>query len=236
MGAGTATVTIDPHRRKSARAVPFRNEPLSDFSRRSARAAMRKGLEACKPYLGGWYSLIIGGRRLEPGSGSTRSTRPTARGWSAAAPGRCRSTPSRRSPRPRRRSPPGATRRRRSAPGCCSARPTSSAGGGSSWRAWEVYETGKQWREADARRRRGDRLLRVLRPRDAPPGRAPAARTSPARTNAYLLRAARRRRRHRAVELPAGHPLRHDDRAPLVTGNTVDHEARRAVAGRSAPS
>ena len=43
----------------------------------------------------------------------------------------------------------------------------------------------------------------------------------PGEGNRLTLPAARRRRRHLAVELPARHPDRHDRRPQLVTGNTV---------------
>ena len=77
--------------------------------------------------------------------------------------------------------------------------------------AWQVYECGKPWREADADVAEaidycefyGREMLRLA---DA------AAPRRARRGQRLLLRAARRRRRHRAVELPAGHPVRHDRR------------------------
>jgi RHH-type proline utilization regulon transcriptional repressor/proline dehydrogenase/delta 1-pyrroline-5-carboxylate dehydrogenase len=130
--------------------APFRNEPLSDFSQPEPRAAMRKGLEDLKPYLGGWFSVIIGGRRLEPGQW-VESYNPSHRGQLV---GRCaRAMPAHaeqaiaaaKAAFPAWRDRPAAERarllfrsadilRRRRFELAC----------------WEVYETGKQWREADA--------------------------------------------------------------------------------------
>ena len=80
------------------------------------------------------------------------------------------------------------------------------------------------------RRRRGDRLLRVLRPRDAPrwPRRSDA--TCPAKTNDYFYEPRGVARRHRAVELPAGDPDRHD-RGRARHRQHGHHEAGRAVVG-----
>ena len=80
--------------------------------------------------------------------------------------------------------------------------------------ALETLEAGKTIREADADVDRGDRLSRVLRPRDAAPRHA-AAHGPPARRAQPLhLPAARRGGRDRPLELPPGHPHRHDERGP----------------------
>ncbi len=55
------------------------------------------------------------------------------------------------------------------------------------------------------RRRRGHRLLRVLRPRDDPPGRAEAPRRA-RRDQFHRAHSARRGRGHPSLELPAGDP------------------------------
>ena len=62
------------------------------------------------------------------------------------------------------------------------------------------------------RRRRGDRLPRVLRARDAAPGQAQAHGARARRAQRVLLPAARRRAGDRSLELPAGDPHRHDQR------------------------
>ena len=77
--------------------------------------------------------------------------------------------------------------------------------------AWIVYESGKPWREADADVAEAidfceyyaAEMLRLADP--AAPRRA-------RRGERLLLRAARRRRRHRPVELPARDPDRHGRR------------------------
>src|SRR5438552_2399950 len=61
------------------------------------------------------------------------------------------------------------------------------------------------------RRVRGDRLLRVLRPRGAPPRCRRAGPLAARRDERLPLPAPGRGRRHRAVELPDRHPGRHDD-------------------------
>ena len=78
------------------------------------------------------------------------------------------------------------------------------------------------------RHRRGDRLLRVLRPRDHPAVRAPASRR-PRRDQLHRAPAARRGGDHPALELPAGDPDRHD-RGGAGGGQRRDRQAGRAVA------
>ncbi len=72
--------------------------------------------------------------------------------------------------------------------------------------AWEVYECGKPWREADADVAEAidfcefyaREMIRLAEPR---------RRDVPGETNAIEHIAAGRRRRHPALELPAGDPL-----------------------------
>jgi RHH-type proline utilization regulon transcriptional repressor/proline dehydrogenase/delta 1-pyrroline-5-carboxylate dehydrogenase len=45
--------------------LPFRNEPLSDFSREDVRAAFQEALGKVAGDLGSEYGLVIGGRRIE---------------------------------------------------------------------------------------------------------------------------------------------------------------------------
>ena len=95
--------------------------------------------------------------------------------------------------------------------------------------AWEVYECGKPWREADADVAEAIDFCEYYAREMLPPGRAAAPRRA-RRGERLLLRAARRRRRHRAVELPARHPVRHDGRGPRHRQHRR-HEAGRAVGG-----
>jgi RHH-type proline utilization regulon transcriptional repressor/proline dehydrogenase/delta 1-pyrroline-5-carboxylate dehydrogenase len=46
---------------------PFRNEPLSDFSRAEPREAMRMSLKLLEPYVGASYPLVIWGQKVETG-------------------------------------------------------------------------------------------------------------------------------------------------------------------------
>ena len=85
--------------------------------------------------------------------------------------------------------------------------------------AWEVYECGKPWREADADVAEaidycdyyGREMLRLARPQHC---------DVPGEENAYFYEPRGVDGRHRPVELPAGHPYGMTT-AALVTGNTV---------------
>ena len=98
--------------------------------------------------------------------------------------------------------------------------------------AWEVFECGKPWREADADVAEAidfcefyaREMLRLAEPR---------RRDVPGETNATRAHPARRRRRHPPLELPAGDPLRHDRRRARHRQHGHP-EAGRAVA-RSSP-
>jgi RHH-type proline utilization regulon transcriptional repressor/proline dehydrogenase/delta 1-pyrroline-5-carboxylate dehydrogenase len=131
-------------------AEPFRNEPLTDFSRDSARRTMVNAISALQPYLGHTYPLVIAGQRIESGE-TVESWNPShhrqlvgravaasaeqAKGAisaAAAAFGAWRDTP----PADRAallRNAAAIMRQRRFE--LC---------------AWEIFETGKQFREADA--------------------------------------------------------------------------------------
>ena len=209
---------------------PFRVEPLTDFSRAEARRAMDAALAQVVPQLGRTYPPIINGQTVADG-GDVRfaqSLAPQA-DRRPLRPGQRRSRRTKPSPRRRRRFRPGATpmpakradylfraaqvmRRRRF-----------------ELAAWQVYECGKPRREADADVAEsidycefyGREMLRL----------ADAATPRRARRGERLfLRAARRHRRHRAVELPAGHPLRHDHGRPRHRQHRR-HEAGRAIGG-----
>ncbi len=78
------------------------------------------------------------------------------------------------------------------------------------------------------RRRRGDRLLRVLRPGDDPPRPGPASRRA-GRDQRPSIHPPRNRRGDSPLELPPGDPLRHDRRR--ARGRQHRHpQTRRAVA------
>ena len=101
--------------------------------------------------------------------------------------------------------------------------------------ALETFEAGKTIREADADVAEAIDFLRILWPRDAASGYAAQARRRARRDERRKLRAARRGRRDRALEFPAGHPHRHDDRRPGRRQHGRD-QAGRAVARASARS
>ncbi len=52
---------------REGKSSPFRNEPFSEFSRPQVREAMKMFLEQIKPYIGTNYPLVIGGKRVETG-------------------------------------------------------------------------------------------------------------------------------------------------------------------------
>jgi RHH-type proline utilization regulon transcriptional repressor/proline dehydrogenase/delta 1-pyrroline-5-carboxylate dehydrogenase len=139
-----------PARRQSEDVMLFANEPLSDFSREENCSAMRRALDAVSASLGQTYPLVIDGRRLS-----------RERTVDSVNPSHCRQIVGRCA---------SAT--------ADDARLAVSAAAGAfeSWRnvsaerradylmaaagilrrrrfelmAWEIYECGKQWREADA--------------------------------------------------------------------------------------
>ena len=84
------------------------------------------------------------------------------------------------------------------------------------------------------RRRRGDRLLRVLRPRDDPAGRARRSRRA-GRDQRRRAHRAGRGRRDPPLELPAGDPDRHDRRR-AGRGQHRGPQAERAIARDGRPA
>ena len=120
-------------------------------------------------------------------------------------------------------------RRSQRGPIICSERPTIMRRRRFELAAWEVYECGKPWREADADVAEAIDFCEYYAREMLPPGRAATPRRA-RRGQRLLLRAARRGRRHRAVEFPAGDPLRHDHRGPGHRQHRR-HEAGRAVVG-----
>jgi RHH-type proline utilization regulon transcriptional repressor/proline dehydrogenase/delta 1-pyrroline-5-carboxylate dehydrogenase len=129
---------------------PFKNEPLSDFSREESRAAMQAALADVKKQLGQQYPLVIGGQKV-PITATMDSLNPShvrevVGKCARATPEQARAAldaavaafPSWRATLPLERADylvAAATimRRRRF-----------------ELAAWEVYECAKQWREADA--------------------------------------------------------------------------------------
>jgi len=130
--------------------APFRNEPVSDFSRPEARAAMADALEAVRTRLGKRYPLWIGGKPVETvdklvtrdpceasrvvglvATASRRHAAAAVRAAQKAWPGWA-SIPSRERAALLLRAAEQMRRRR------------------FELSAWEVFEVGKSWREADA--------------------------------------------------------------------------------------
>lgn len=130
--------------------TPFKNEPLTDFSRADARASMQKALRAVSAQFGAPHPLVINARRIESGKwiDSINPANP------AQIVGRCAAATPRqaadaiqaaKSAFPAWRDTPPQQRAAilRRAARLMRRRRFELA-------AWEVYETAKQWREADA--------------------------------------------------------------------------------------
>jgi RHH-type proline utilization regulon transcriptional repressor/proline dehydrogenase/delta 1-pyrroline-5-carboxylate dehydrogenase len=128
----------------------FRNEPVSDFSREENRESMRAALDQVRPLLGATFPLVVNGRRLETGKwveslDPSRQSRVVGRCASAGVDDANAAAAAAKSAFPAwRDTAPGeragilfraaeVMRRRRF-----------------ELAAWEVFETGKPWREADA--------------------------------------------------------------------------------------
>ena len=193
---------------------PFKNEPFTDFKDEANRAAFVEALDqrASRP----------SGRRTPPSS--------TA---SACAPPRRYTTEDPERPVAEDRHVPALRRGRRRPRGLAAAHAAFPAWADTPWaeRAHLLFEAadaaaprqahllgvdgvrGRQDLGRGRRRhRRGDRLLRVLRARDAALRAAACRVVQTGERERVLLRAARRRRRDPAVELPARDPRRHDHR------------------------
>lgn len=127
----------------------FHNEPLTDFSREESRGEMSAALESVRRKLGAIYPLVIDGRRVETGSW-IESVNPSHKSQLV---GRVAAGKEREA-----RDAVGAARRAfagwRDTPAEARANLLLRAGEILRRRrfelmAWEVYETGKPWREAD---------------------------------------------------------------------------------------
>ena len=60
-----ATVQAPAQPEVSAKVGPFRNEPLTDFSKDENARKMRAGIEKVRSELGREYDLVIGGKRVK---------------------------------------------------------------------------------------------------------------------------------------------------------------------------
>jgi RHH-type proline utilization regulon transcriptional repressor/proline dehydrogenase/delta 1-pyrroline-5-carboxylate dehydrogenase len=133
-----------------AQPAPFRNEPLADFSREENRAAMQGALRSITGQLGSTFPIVIAGQKSESGkwidshnpanrkqlvgraaAATVEQARAAVEAAKQAFPA-WRDTPAQERARLLFRAADVLRRRR--------------------WElaAWEVYETAKQWREADA--------------------------------------------------------------------------------------
>ena len=156
---------------------PFHNEPPTDFARAENREAMRQALDEVRSQLGRRYPLLIGGKEIDTGSRVLDSVNPSQ---SSRVVGQASLASVDQALRGGCRGPigfPGLGGNARGRPGRHfdqsggdHAEPALRAGRMGDLRMWQALGRGR-WR-----RRRGDRLLRVLRPRDDPPGRAAASR------------------------------------------------------------
>jgi RHH-type proline utilization regulon transcriptional repressor/proline dehydrogenase/delta 1-pyrroline-5-carboxylate dehydrogenase len=143
---------VDPRSNGSngRHAGPFRNEPLSDFSQESPREAMRGALAGAREHFASTYPLVIGGRRVVTGR-TIESHNPShqsqllGRTSSAEAEHAEAAVAAAKSAFPAWRDTPAPDRSKflfRAADVLRRCR--------FELAAWEVYETGKPWREADA--------------------------------------------------------------------------------------
>jgi RHH-type transcriptional regulator, proline utilization regulon repressor / proline dehydrogenase / delta 1-pyrroline-5-carboxylate dehydrogenase len=131
-------------------AGPFQNEPLTDFSREDARQAMQEALEQVRAQLGRSYPLVIGGRDLTA-EATLDSLNPSHKRQIIGKCGRASVAQAEQAVRTARE----AFSSWRDKPACDRTEFLFRAARVMQRRrfelaAWEVYECGKQWREADA--------------------------------------------------------------------------------------
>ena len=211
-------------------AVSFANEPVLELRRGPVRESLTAALRgARRPAAALAVPVLVGGERGD--RGGLDSTDPAARAW-WRGPGAGR--PRMRGPRSR---PPSAgsasgRARRPSGAGCCAARrrparAPARAGRAAGARVRQAVGRGRR------RRVRGDRLPRVLRARARSSWSGARAAAGAGRAQHHALRAARRGRRDRAVELPAGDPDGHDG-GRAGGRQRGGAQAGRAVAGQRA--
>jgi RHH-type proline utilization regulon transcriptional repressor/proline dehydrogenase/delta 1-pyrroline-5-carboxylate dehydrogenase len=128
----------------------LRNEPLTDFSREDARRAMQEALEQVKTQLGQTYPLVIGGREVKTEE-QLDSINPSHKKQVVGKCGRASVANAQEAVAAARSTFPGW----RDTPAKDRAEFLFQAAKVMQRRrfelaAWEVYECGKQWREADA--------------------------------------------------------------------------------------
>jgi RHH-type proline utilization regulon transcriptional repressor/proline dehydrogenase/delta 1-pyrroline-5-carboxylate dehydrogenase len=128
----------------------FQNEPLTDFSREDARRAMQKALDQVKGQLGQLHPLVIGGKKVQTNA-TIDSLNPSHK---RQVVGRCgkasvahaeRALIAAKSSFPAWRDTPAKDRA-----GFLFRAARNMQRQRYELAAWEVYECGKQWREADA--------------------------------------------------------------------------------------
>ena len=172
--------------------APFTNEPVAELRRAGAACrAHAVAVARCRRIELGF----VGARRSSTAQRGRDRPRRSSRSIPAASTASCAgvagadrraSTPRSTSPRPRGRR--GGARRGRSGPRCCSGRRDGCGPRRAELAALEVLRGRQAVGRGRRRRVRGDRLLRVLRPRGAPPRRGGARRRTgrPARPTVSL--------------------------------------------------
>ena len=209
----------------NGRGSDFIEEPLADFSRAETRTAMQTALQQVAAQLGRTYPVVVNNRDVSPAAtfdsinpshkrqlvgkcarATVEQANQAIAAATAAFPAWARHGAGQNAPQ-YLFDAANILRRRRA----------------TKLAAWEVYECGKPWREADADVAEtidycdfyAHEMIRLATPRPPRRGR---------RRQFLFLRTARRRRRDRTVELPARHPRRHDGRGPCDRQHG-DHEA-----------
>ncbi|QOV91154.1 L-glutamate gamma-semialdehyde dehydrogenase [Humisphaera borealis] len=149
-GARTSTSASSLRHEAGGTTPRFRNEPLTDFTRPENRTAMRSALDAARRRLGETLPIVIGGRRIETGRW-VDSVNPAwrgeivARGAAATAEIATSAIDIARDAFPAWRDTPAGQRADLLRKVALILRRDKFA-----LAALEVFETGKQWREADA--------------------------------------------------------------------------------------
>ena len=214
--------------------APFANQPRADFSRRELRDEYDAALAAVRGRLGAHHPLVIGGREIDTAKRltSVNPARPAEVIGTVAYGGRAEAE--------------AAVAAARAAQAAWRDTPARERAG-VLFRAAELMrrevlelsalmtlEAGKTRREADGD---VDEAIDFLEYYGREMLRLDKARRTggvPGEHNVLLLRAARRRPRRRALELPAGDPHRHDERGARRR-QSGDRQAGGADAGRRRP-
>ena len=204
--------TIPQSAPRAAELTPFRNEPVTDFAVAENRQAMTRAIEEVRQKLGQTYPLLIAGQeirgnlRLLDSPDPSRSSRVVSRTAAATAEHAQKAIAAARSALPAWAGKPARDRAGVliKAAGIMRQRRFELA-------AWEIFECGKPWREADADVAEAidfcefyaREMIRLAEPRRRDvPGETNACEHIP-RGVAVVIP---------PVELPPGHSLRHDRR------------------------